>query len=130
MKNKNKVAIGVGVAGTVAAIAGAYYFYGSKEGPKHRKQLKSWMVHMKAEVMDKLNDVKEINGEAYDAIVTSVAEKYKKLKNVDPKEVVDLANRLYSHWKDIKKDIEKTGKQTVKTATKGVKKAVTKKRAK
>jgi hypothetical protein len=126
MNNKNKTALGVGITATVAAIAAAYYFYSSDEGPKHVKQLKSWMLRMKAEVMDKLDDVKEINGEAYDAIVNTVAEKYKQLKNVNPQEVIDLANRMKGHWKDIKKDIEKTTKHTMKTVKKEVKKATKK----
>ena len=123
MNNKNKTALGVGITATVAAIAGAYYLYGYRNNPKHRKQLKSWMLRMKAEVMDKLDEVKEINAEAYDAIVGTVAEKYKQLKNVNPQEVIDLASRMKGHWNDIKKDIEKTTKKKVK---KGVKKAVKK----
>jgi hypothetical protein len=129
MKNKNKIAIGASIAAATAGIAGAYYFYGSDKGPKRRKKLKSWMVSMEAEVVNKLNEVKEINREAYDAVVLAVAKKYKQLKDVDPQEVIDFASRMRSHWKDIKKDIEKTARQTAKTATKGVKEAVTKKRA-
>jgi phosphopantetheine adenylyltransferase len=124
MNSKNKTVIGVSiVAGVTAdAIAGSYYFYGSDGALKRRKQLKSWMVSMKAEVMDKLDDVKDLNGEAYEAIVNTVAEKYKQLKNVDSKEVIDLASRMNNHWKDIKKDIEKATKQTVKATKKEVKK--------
>jgi hypothetical protein len=111
MNTKNKTAVGVGIAATVAAVAGAYYFYGSDTASKHRKQLKRWMVSMKAEVMDKLDEVADINSETYDAIVGAVAEKYKKLKDVDPQEVIKLATRMRGHWKDIKKDIEKTAKK-------------------
>lgn len=118
MNNKNKTALGVGITATAAAIAAAYYFFGSDKASKHRKKLKNWAVSMKTEVMDKLNDVKEINEEVYNTIVSTVAEKYKQLKNVDTKEVADLATRLKGHWKDIKKDIEKTAKETMKKAKK------------
>ena len=47
-KNKKITAIGAGIAATAAAIAGAYYFYGSDKGPERRKQLQSWAIRMKA----------------------------------------------------------------------------------
>ena len=40
-------------AGIVALSAAAYLIFGP-EGKKHRKDLKSWMVKMKAEVMEKM----------------------------------------------------------------------------
>ena len=126
MNNKNKTALGMEITATVAAIAGAYYLYGSHNSTKHRKQLKSWMLRMKAEVMDKLDEVKDINEEAYNLIVSAVAEKYKQLKNVNSQDVIDLTGRMKGHWNDIKKDIDKTTKKKVKMVKKEVKKEVKK----
>ena len=54
-KSSHKMAIGVGIAALAAAAAGAYYLYGSDKSAKNRKHIKSWMLKMKAEVMDKIS---------------------------------------------------------------------------
>ena len=47
-----KVSIGVGVSTAVLAAAGGYFLYGSKNAAKNRKQVKSWALKAKAEVLE------------------------------------------------------------------------------
>jgi|SRR3989344_663393 len=100
----SKIEIGIGVAAVVAAAAaGAYFLYG-KNGAKHRKQLKSWMVKMKAEVMEGIEKLKTVNQAAYNAVVDEAAKRYAKIKNVSPKELAALAKEMKGHWRKISKE--------------------------
>lgn len=88
------MAIGAGVAALAAA---SYYFFGP-EGQKHRKTAKGWMLKMKAEVIEKMENAKEMTQSAYDTIVDSVAKKY--VKNPEVAMMVDM---LKKQWKGIAK---------------------------
>jgi hypothetical protein len=81
------------------------------------------MLRMKAEVMDEIEQLKDLNEDLYKAAVVKIANKYKAIKNIDPVEVMALAARMQAHWKDIKKDLSSSVK-TVKKTSKKVKKAV------
>lgn len=106
-KTDNKTAIGVGIViAGIAAAAGAYYF-STPEGKKKRKEIKGWMLKAKGEVMERLEDVEEINREAYEKIVDEVVKGYKKLKRVDAKELAMLALELKSQWEDIKAEAKR-----------------------
>lgn len=105
--------IGAGIAALAATVAGTYYLYGTEKGKKNRKTMKSWMLKMKADVMDEIEQLKDLNEEMYTAAVAKIADKYKQIKDIDPAEVMALAKRMQEHWKDIKKDL-KTGVKTVK----------------
>jgi len=99
------VAIGVGIAALAAAAAGAYYLYGSDKGPARRQKIKSWTLRMKAEVMEEIEKLKEVNKEAYETVIATISKKYSQFKDLDPEEVAALAARMKTHWKDIQKDI-------------------------
>jgi hypothetical protein len=101
----HNVAIGVGIAALAAAAAGAYYLYGSDKGAARRKKLKSWTLRMKAEVMEEIEKLKDVNKEAYEATIATIASKYQQLKDVDPAEVTALASKMKTHWRDIQRDI-------------------------
>lgn len=104
----------------VAAAAGAYFLYGTKEGKKQTKKIKGWTLKAKGEVLEKLENIKEVNQEKYDAVVDAVSSRYQKLKNVDPAELAAVAKELKSHWKKIQSELS-AGKQTIKKAVKKVK---------
>lgn len=95
-------------AGIVAVAAGAIgaYLYGTKDGAKKRKQIKSWMIKAKAEVLEEIENVKEVTEEKYHAIVDSVMAKYKVLSHVDASDFKDLADDLKAHWADLKAEME------------------------
>ena len=111
--DSHALGIGLGIAALAAAAAGAYYLYGSDKAAKNRRMVKSWMLRMKAEVMDEIESAKEITQETYAEAVDKISAKYSKLKNVDKKELSDLADRMKSHWKEIQEDIAETA-NTVK----------------
>ena len=123
MKNKkgiskgSKEVIGVSIAALAAAAAGAYYLYGSKEGKAHRRTVKSWMLKAKAEVMDEIENMKEVNEGTYKQAIAKVAKKYKDVKGMDRAELAALVATLHGHWKDIKGEIKKAGAKTIKSAS-------------
>src|ERR1035441_7035652 len=114
--NTEKV-IGVGIAALAAAAAGAYYLYGSAEGKTHRRAVKSWMLKAKAEVMDEIEKMKEVNEDTYKQAIAKVAKKYKDVKGMNRAELAALVATLHGHWKDIKGEIKKAGAKTVKSAS-------------
>jgi len=97
------------VAGAAAAVAGAYYFYG-KDGAKHRKDLKSWGVKARGEIMEKLEGMEDVSKDKYHEVVTQVLAKYKKMKNVAPSELADLTKELKGHWDAINKALKSAKK--------------------
>ena len=123
------VGVVVGVAAGVAAIAAAGYFLFGPNGKNNRKVIKGWTVKMKGEVLEKIEKLKEITPEAYDAIIDEVAAKYAKLKHISQEEVDMVTADLKKYWKVISRDVKaKQGgaKKKVTQAKKVVTKAVTK----
>jgi len=117
------IAVGVGLGMIAALSAGAYYLYGTKEGAKKRVKVRGWVLKAKGEVMEKMENLKEVNENAYNTIVDTVMNKYKTLKSIDPTEVEALVTDLKKHWKSIKKHLD----MAQKPVKKAVKKIVSKK---
>lgn len=109
-------AIGVGVG--IAALSAAAYLLMGPDGKKNRKAVKAWTVKMKAEVAEKMEKMKEVTGPMYEKIVHEVAEKYKKVKNIDPKDVQAEIASLKKHWGGMAKTTVKKAKKVVKKAVK------------
>jgi hypothetical protein len=103
MSKKTKLGAGL----IAAAAAGAYFLFGTKEGAKKRVRIKGWMLKARGEVIDKMEDMKEINEEKYKKLVDVTVSKYKKLKKVEKKEADALKADLLKHWKNIKKELKK-----------------------
>jgi hypothetical protein len=127
------VGVVVGVAAGVAAIAAAGYFLFGPNGKNNRKVIKGWSVKMKGEVLEKIEKLKEITPEMYDAIIDEVAGKYAKLKHVNEEEIKIVTADLKKYWKVISRDVKakqggakKKVAATKKVVTKVVKKAVKK----
>jgi hypothetical protein len=103
----HKIAYGVGLAALAAATAGAYFLYGTKKGAKTRKEIKGWMLKAKGEILEKMEDLKDISEDAYKKIVDEIGAKYKAVKNIDGQDLENFTKELKTHWKDIKKEIDK-----------------------
>lgn len=101
-----KVAAGVGLAALAAAAAGAIFLYGTEAGKKQRKNIKSWSLRMKGDVIDRMEKMKEWSEESYAQVVDAVTEKYKNVKNVDPRELTAIAADLKRHWKNITRQVQ------------------------
>ncbi len=128
--SSNYFAWGAGLGALVAGVAGAYFLYGTKEGAKKRKKIKSWTLKMKGDVMKRLEDMKEVNEEVYNKVVDEVGSKYEKVKSIDPEEVAKLVVEMKRYWKHIQKDLknstQKKSPAKKKTVSKSKKKTTKK----
>ena len=107
MAQKKSSGAGVGTAmavgAGVAALSAAAYLIFGPEGKKHRKDLKSWMVKMKADVMEKMEEAGELTAPVYEAIVAEVQDKYKMMKNVDAADLEKEVAELKKNWRAMQK---------------------------
>lgn len=114
MSEKNKIksngsktpAALMGLGILAASFAGAYYLYGTKDGAKKKAKIKGWMLKAKGEVLEKLENLKDVNEDIYYGLVTNVINKYQSVKNIDKGELEELGADLKKHWKNIKKHID------------------------
>ena len=112
-------------AGVVALAAASYYFFGP-EGKKNRHSLKGWMIKMKGEVIEKMEDAKDLTEEVYNKIVDAVVAKYTKAGKVSEMELRMFSDMLKSQWKGIVKSHNKSSDAAKKTPAKKAKTAVKK----
>lgn len=94
--------MGLRVLAVAAALtAGGYFLYG-KDGAKNRKKVKSWMLKARAEVLEQMEKLRDMDQADYIAVVDKVMKRYETMKDVSAKESSALARELKSHWKHIK----------------------------
>lgn len=120
-KSGNGLEVGFALAG-LAAIAGGVFLYGTDAGKKKRKAIKGWMLKAKGEVIERLENLKEVNEENYHKIVDAVEAKYKAVKSVAPEELAEVVADLKKSWKSIVKVSKSQKSPTKKVAKKVVKK--------
>lgn len=112
-----KVGIGVGVTAATLAAVGGYFLYGAKDASKNRKQVKSWALKAKAEVLEGIEKAKHLSQEDYDKLIDDVMKGYKAARSASVKELGDFAADMKKHWKHI----EKTGKPKIAASKKKAK---------
>ena len=120
-KKSNAAAVGVGLGAAAVAAAGAFFLYGSKNAAKNRKEVKSWALKAKAEVLERLEDAQEMSQKEYEALIKSVAGAYSTAKNASKKDIAEFSKEMKDHWVAIEKAAAPL-KKSAKTATKVVKK--------
>lgn len=107
MKKNTKRMVGAaaGVAATGAALAGAYYLYGSENGTKHRRDLKTWSNKAEREIVREAKKfkAKALTDANIDAIIGTVAKQYEATKNLDARDVRDFVATMKTRWHDAKK---------------------------
>jgi hypothetical protein len=105
-----------GVIGGFAAAAavGGYFLYHNKDAQKKIKSVKGWVLKAKGEVLEKIENLKEVNQEAYQKAVDGVLTKYEKLSHVDTAEVAKVSKELKSHWKTIQSELGISSKKVAK----------------
>jgi hypothetical protein len=101
-KSGNGLEVGLALAG-LAAVAGTVFLYGTDAGKKKRKAIKGWVLKAKGEVIEKLENLKDVNEENYHKIVDAVEKKYKAIKSVSPEELAEVVDELKKSWKNIVK---------------------------
>ncbi len=118
--------IGLALVG-LAAVAGGVFLYGTDAGKKKRKEIKGWTLKVKGEVIEKLENLKDVNEESYHKVVDAVTSKYKSIKSVAPEELEEVVSDLKKSWKHIvkiaKAQTAPKKKAVAKVATKKVVKA-------
>lgn len=120
-KSGNGLEVGLALAAGLAAVAGGVFLYGTDAGKKKRKAIRGWVLKAKGEVIEKLENLKEVNEENYHKVVDAVEKKYKALKSVSPEELAEVVGELKKSWKHIVKVAK------AQTAPKKVVKKVSKK---
>lgn len=136
MTGAQKVSLGVGLTAAAAAAAGAYFLYGSKNAPKNRKIVKSWLLKAKAEVLEALEQAGHMTQMEYEQLVDGIAKAYGMMKNVTKGEIADFRKEMKSHWSQIAKSgvvkqaVKKVAGQAAKKAGAPARKQGAKKAAK
>jgi len=106
-KEKNVFKTGlIAGAGLITTIAGGYFLYGP-QGKDNRKQIKSWMIKARGDMLAEIEKMKEVTKENYDASVDKISAKYSKLKDVGEKDIDMLRKDLKKYWNQIQSDVKK-----------------------
>ncbi|MEI8103491.1 MAG: hypothetical protein WCG84_01135 [Candidatus Moraniibacteriota bacterium] len=138
MKKEKGVLVGkvVALSAGVAALGAATYYFFGPEGKKHQKNFKSWMLKMKADIVEKIEEAEEVTESLYHKIIDEIAVGYIKAGKASKEEVAVYADALKKQWKHISKaakPVKKSVKKEVKKLARpigGVVKQVAKKVAK
>ena len=118
--------VGIGLAAATVAGAAATYFIYEKSSPKTRRKIKGWTLKAKGEVLERLEDLKEVNEKVYNEVIDKVGKQYKAVKKIDARDVDKLTSELKKHWKSIQKEYGPKAKKVVRK--KSVKRKTTRKK--
>ncbi len=105
-KTEKKSMFGAGLiagAGIIASIAGGYLLYGP-EGKNNRKQVKSWMIKARGDMLSEIEKMKDVSKDKYEEAVVKITSKYAKLKDVGEQDIDMLKKDLMKYWKHIQAD--------------------------
>ena len=106
-------------AAAAAAAAGAYWLYGSKHAAQNRRTVKSWMLKARAEVMEAVEGLQNIDKSKYFEIVNEVVSRY--AAHASSAEIRQVISDLTDSWSYISKQ-----KGPAKRRAKAIKKSTTK----
>ncbi|MGH7141244.1 MAG: hypothetical protein ACREGH_01240 [Minisyncoccia bacterium] len=109
------VEVVAGVGAALAAAAGAYWLYGAKDAKRHRKLAKSWMLKARAEVMEQVEKVGNLNRQQYMDMVDKVVAGYSAAKGASEPELAKLTRDLRSAWAHMNAGVSKGTKAAVKS---------------
>jgi len=104
-------------ASAAALAASTYYFFGPA-GKIHRQKAAGWMIKMKGEIVERLEEAGDVTEAAYHGIVDSVLSTYLTAGKVAPAELETFADNLKGQWKHILKSIPVPKKKAVKKTAK------------
>ena len=127
---KSGAAIGVGIAAATAAAAaaaGACWLYGGKEAAKNRKKGKSFMLKARADVMDAVSQLNDIDKSKYMDIVDQVVKRYSSVAGITAAEVAQMTRDLRAAWTHMNA-VRQTAKSVRKPARKASKKSAPRKK--
>lgn len=116
----NVGAVSVGVAAAAATAAAAYWLYGAKNAARHRKLARSWMFKARAEVLEAVEKLGDIDKQTYLDIVDKVVKRYSSVSGATSAELMQMTKDLKAAWQHMQSS--KTAKKVKKTVKKAVKK--------
>jgi hypothetical protein len=96
--------VGAGIGLAALTAAGTYFLYGDKNA-KNREKVRGWALKMKGEILQKLEDAKKIDREAYLRMVDKVADRYAQLGTISAAELRSLTVELKNAWVHINKKL-------------------------
>lgn len=101
---KAKTVGAVALATLAAMIAGAYFFGGS-EATKRRKLVRGWAMRAKADVLDSMERLADVDKQTYLDAVAAVLKRYETMKDIDAKELAALGKELRGYWNEVKASV-------------------------
>ena len=118
-------------AATMAAAAGAYYLYGSKDAAKHRRTVSTWMRRAEREIVHEAKKLKNaaFTEENYRRVIDGVAKRYKQLENVDPEDVKRFVAAVQRSWESAGDAVKSRTSGVQKTVRKGKQRIATRRRS-
>lgn len=121
------IGVGVGVAAAAAAAGGAYWLWGAPHSAKHRKMAKAWMLKARAEVLEGIEKIEDIDRAKYMQLAANVVKNY--TGRGTPEEIAQMMKDFKAAWGHMQaKKPAKAAKKAVKKAVKKAKKAASKNR--
>ena len=97
-----KVGIGIGMTAAMLGAVGGYFLYGAKDAKKNRKTVNSWMLKAKAEVLEGIENAKQLTETDYDKLVDDVMKGYKGALSASVKELGEFGTEMKKYWKHMK----------------------------
>lgn len=110
-----KVSVGIGLTAAAVAAAGAFFLYGSKNAAKNRKVVKSWALKAKAEVLEGLENAKEMTQEEYEQLIENVGKAQAQISKISKTDLTEFKNEMKDNWKAIARSV--IGKPAAKKKT-------------
>ncbi|HWB33995.1 MAG TPA: hypothetical protein VG753_01590 [Candidatus Paceibacterota bacterium] len=92
------VGVGAGLAAVAATGAAAYWLYGAKHSAAHRKMAKSWMLKARAEVLDAVEKLNDIDKAQYLALAQRVVENYGSKAGASAQQMSQMMRDFKSAW--------------------------------
>jgi arsenate reductase-like glutaredoxin family protein len=119
LSEAQKVGVGAGLAAAaLAAAAGTYFLYGSKQADKNRKAVKSWMLKAKAEVLEGIEKAQSMSQKDYEALVKAVSGAYAGVEGITKADLMTFTKDMKAGWEGIAKSATKASKSASKPKAK------------
>lgn len=103
ISNAQKLGIGVGLTTAAVAAVGAYFLYGTKDAKKNRKQIKSWALKAKGEVLGVLEKAGKMTQGEFNDLVNNVASAYATAEKVSKKDLAEFKAEMSENWQGLVK---------------------------
>lgn len=116
-----KVGIGVALTAAAAGALGAYFLTGSKHAAQNRKLVKSWMLKAKADILERIEEAKNMTAEEFSDLIDTVSAGYAAAQKVSRRDMSEFKDEMVAHWKKLEREAMKLRK--AKAAQKTAKKA-------